>query len=71
MARASSGALRPNNEAPRQTGRTVQRGTTNYFNISSNEDSKSALRLQRLSVLGVVGTRADLIAGLAWGVVNG
>lgn len=68
---AFCGTLRPDNEVPRQTGWTVQRGTTNYFNISRNEDSKSALRLQRLSVLGVVGTRADLIASLAWGVVNG
>lgn len=59
-------ALHPENEAPRKTGRTVPRGTTNYFNVSNNEDSKSTLRLQRLSVLGVVGTRADLIAGLAW-----
>ncbi len=56
----------------KRKGRTVAvRPFQNSSNISTIEDSKSALRLQRLSMLGVVGTRADLIAGLAWGVANG
>jgi len=60
------GALRPENEAPRATWQGP-RGTTNYFNSSSDADNTTALRLQRLRLLGIIGNRADVLAALAWG----
>jgi hypothetical protein len=61
-------ALRPKNEAPRRSGKTV-RGTTNYINNSKTVDSTTALRLQRLRLLGIIGMRAELIASIAWEAV--
>lgn len=58
-------ALRPKNEAPRRSGKTV-RGTANYINNSKTVDSTTALRLQRLRLLGIIGMRAELIASIAW-----
>lgn len=43
----------------------------NSVSISNNADSVSALRLQRLSVIGIGGAHANLIASLAWGVAYG
>lgn len=60
-------ALRPENEAPRKTWQGP-RGTTNYISNSSNVDSTSLIRLQRLSAIcGIVGARAELISSLIWG----
>ena len=59
-------ALRPENEAPRRSGKT-ERGTANYFNNSNNADSTTALRLQRLRLLGIIGVRAELLTNMAWG----
>ena len=58
-------ALRPKNEAPRRSGKTV-RSTANYINNSKTVDSTTALRLQRLRLLGIIGMRAELIASIAW-----
>lgn len=63
MAAASAWAPQPNKRKGRTA--TVQ-PLQNSHNISNTADSKAALRLQRLSVLGIIGTRAILIAGLAW-----
>jgi hypothetical protein len=59
-------ALRPDNEAPRRSGRT-ERGTANFINNDADDNTASALRLQRLRLIGVIGERANLLAGLAWG----
>lgn len=63
-------ALRPKNEAPRKTGQGL-RGTTNYINSSNNTDSTTALRLQRLRLLGIIGFRATMLADLAWETSHG
>lgn len=63
MVAASARAPQPNKRKGRTA--TVQ-PLQNSHNISTTADSKAALRLQRLSVIGVVGLRANLIAGLAW-----
>ncbi len=68
MQAASARAPQPNKRKGRTA--TVQ-PSLNSRSISNTGDSNLALRLQRLSALGIVGTRAHLIAGLAWGVVNG
>lgn len=62
-------ALRPKNEAPRQTGRTVERGTANYFSNDIALNTQLALQMQRLRLLGIIGERARLLAPLAWGDV--
>ena len=62
---ARKAALQPENEAPRKTWQGP-RGTTNYIGNSSTADSTTALRLQRLRLLGVIGIRAELLAGMAW-----
>lgn len=67
MSHIRKGALRPKSEAPRKTRAGVERGTTNYVSNSSTADSITALRLQRLAAVGVIGTRANAIAALAWG----
>lgn len=64
MLAASVRAPQPNKRKGRTA--TVQ-PLQNSCNISNTADSKVGLRLQRLSALGIVGTRADFIAGLAWG----
>lgn len=66
MARISNGALRPRNEVPRRSGKTM-RGTTNYISNSNSADNITALRLQRLRGAGLYGCAASLIASLAWG----
>lgn len=63
-------ALRPENEAPRKTGQGP-RGTTNYISSNSIADSTTALRLQRLRLLGIIGFRAAMIADLAWETSHG
>jgi len=63
MAAASARAPQPN----RRKGRTATvQPLQNCHNININGDSKAVLRLQRLWVIGVVGTRADLIVSMAW-----
>jgi len=59
-------ALRPENEAPRRSGKT-ERGTANYFNIGNPADSTTALRLQRLRLIGIIGARAEMLTNMAWG----
>lgn len=68
MPGASARAPQPNKRRGRTA--TVQ-PLQNSVSISNNADSVSALRLQRLSVIGVSGAQANLIAGLAWGVAYG
>jgi hypothetical protein len=63
-------ALRPKNEAPRKTGQGP-RGTTNYISSNNNTDSTTALRLQRLRLLGIIGFRAAMLADLAWETSHG
>jgi len=64
--RAMKVALRPENEAPRRSGKT-ERGTANYLVSSNTADSTTALRLQRLRLLGIIGARAEMLTNLAWG----
>ena len=63
-------ALRPKNEAPRKTWQGL-RGTTNYISSNSNTDNTTALRLQRLRLLGIIGFRATMLADLAWETSHG
>lgn len=65
---ASARAPQPNKRKGRTA--TVQ-PLQKSVSISNNVDSVSALRLQRLSVFGIGGAQANLIAGLAWGVACG
>jgi hypothetical protein len=58
-------ALRPEYEAPRAV-LADRRGTTNFINISDTANSITAIRLQRLRLLGIIGIRAELIASIAW-----
>ncbi len=52
-------------------GRTgTVRPFTNLLSSSGNVDSTDALRHQRLRLLGIIGHRAELIAGMAWGEVH-
>ncbi len=62
--------LRPKNEAPRKTGQGL-RGTTNYISSNSDTDNTTALRLQRLRLLGIIGFRAAMLADLAWSTSHG
>ena len=59
-------ALRPENEAPRAV-LADRRGTANYLVSSNTADSTTALRLQRLRLLGIIGARAEMLTNLAWG----
>jgi len=59
-------SLRPKYEAPRKTWQGP-RGTANYISSNTVADSTTALRLQRLRLLGIIGARAELLAELAWG----
>lgn len=63
-------SLRPKYEAPRKTWQG-QRGTTNYISSNSDTDSTTALRLQRLRLLGIIGFRAAMLADLAWEASHG
>lgn len=63
-------ALRPKYEAPRKTGQGL-RGTTNYISSNSTPDNTTALRLQRLRLLGIIGFRAAMLADLAWETSHG
>lgn len=63
-------SLRPKYEAPRKTWQGP-RGTTNYISSNGNIDSTTALRLQRLRLLGVIGFRAAMLADLAWETSHG
>jgi len=67
---ARKASLRPEYEAPRKTWQGP-RGTTNYISNSSTADSTTALRLQRLRLLGIIGIRAELLAGMAWEAAHG
>ena len=52
-------------------GRTATvRPSTNLLSSSRSVDSTEALRLQRLRLIGIIGQRAELIAGMAWGEVH-
>jgi hypothetical protein len=37
-----------------------------FVNNGTDENTASALRLQRLSLLGIIGQRANLLASLVW-----
>lgn len=64
---ATSVALPPKKEAPRQPAR-ADRGTSSFINRSNIGDSTTSARVQRLTALcGVSGQRAELIAFLIWG----
>lgn len=47
-------------------GRTCEVRPLTKLIYSDTADSATALRLQRLRLLGVIGRRADLLASLAW-----
>lgn len=51
-------------------GRTGIRPSTNLLSNSVVANSTENLRLQRLLLVGIIGRRAELIAGLAWGEVS-
>lgn len=63
-------SLQPKYEAPRKTGQGP-RGTTNYISSNTDTDSITALRLQRLRLLGIIGFRAAMLADLAWETSHG
>lgn len=66
----ATGCVAPKTKA----GRTATvRPTTNLLTSNDQPDTIRVLRVQRLShQYGLVGNRANLIAGLAWGeVLNG
>jgi|GEM_PF-7092526 len=68
MHAATAWAPAPN----KQKGRVVS--ATQPQNIacnSSGNDTRLALRLQRLSLLGLIGQRANLVAAMAWEVQHG
>jgi hypothetical protein len=68
MLAASAWAPQPD----KRKGRTATvRPLQSSNNVSNAADSKSALRLQRLSTFGLTGQRAVLVASIAWEVVNG
>ena len=58
-------SLRPKYEAPRAV-LADRRGTTNFINSNAVTDNTTALRLQRLQLLGIIGFRAAMLADLAW-----
>lgn len=61
--RTSKGSVAPKT----RKGRTATvRPLTNAF-TSISADTSTALRLQRLRLLGIIGQRAGLLADLAWG----
>lgn len=59
----------PKPQTPYATGRMVEQGAANFFNLGSTPNSVATARLQRLLAIGIDGFRADLIAHLAWGEV--
>ena len=70
MGTATARAPQPGNAK----GRTVSaaRPLTNLVSNDTATDTTRALRLQRLRLLGIIGQRAQTIAGIAWGeVANG
>jgi len=67
MAIATVGAPKP----CKQKGRPVAgRPLTNFNNNDTYADNASALRMQRLRLLGIIGARAGVLASLAWGEVQ-
>lgn len=67
---SAKASLRPKYEAPRKTDQGP-RGTTNYIISNTNVDNTTALRLQRLRLLGIIGFRAAMLADLAWETSHG
>lgn len=65
MSAATARAPQPGNEKGRLAGRPLITLITN----GNIEDTKDALRLQRLHRVGIVGSKANLIASLAWNEV--
>jgi hypothetical protein len=49
---------------------TVQ-PSTNFNNSNVDTDNTTALRLQRLRLLGIIGFRAAMLADLAWETSHG
>ncbi len=49
---------------------TVQ-PSTNFINSNVDIDNTTALRLQRLRLLGIIGFRAEMLAALAWETSHG
>jgi hypothetical protein len=47
---------------------TTVRPLTKLLSNSANEDTATALRLQRLRLIGIIGQRAALLAQIAWEV---
>lgn len=68
MQAAPAGAPQPNKRKGRTA--TVQ-PLQNFHHVSKIVDSAAALRLQRLSAIGIIGSRANLIATLVWEVSHG
>jgi hypothetical protein len=63
-------ALPPKCEALRKTWQGP-RGTTKYISSNANEDNTTALRLQRLKLLGIIGQRADVLSSMIWEARHG
>lgn len=64
-------ALPPECEAPRKTWQGPRGTTKNFVSSNANEDTTAALRLQRLKLLGIIGQRATVLAGMVWEACHG
>jgi hypothetical protein len=60
------GTLWPENEAPRAV-LADRRGTAKFLVTNNAADNTTALRLQRLRLLGIIGARAEMLTEMAWG----
>jgi hypothetical protein len=66
MATSARVALQPNNEAARQSGKTG-RATAVLSHFGTETNNTTALRLQRLRLIGVIGQRAETLTSFVWG----
>jgi hypothetical protein len=60
-------AARASGPKTRKAGTATVPTPAIFFSSNDTSDTASAIRLQRLLPLGIIGFRADLIAQLAWG----
>lgn len=68
MFSSATGAVAPKTRKGRTA--TVQ-PSTNFINSNADTDNITALRLQRLRLLGIIGFRAEMLADLAWETSHG
>ena len=67
MSAVTARAPQPGNAKGRPVG---GRPLIIHINTGNDDNSSEALRLQRLRLLGIIGVRANIIAGIAWGEVR-